>query len=77
MKEEFLAFLQSLINHTDTKESWQKFAVTHYLDDRLEELRRAIVRVAVEDNPMGTKKELSDDALSKIKDIVEEFEVTV
>jgi hypothetical protein len=44
---EFAKFLRRLAAGSVKEIEWNKFIVTHYSDDRLEEIRRSVVRLAI------------------------------
>ena len=45
--DRFIAFLGELASGGGTRESWEYLVVAHYLDPRLEEARRELVRASI------------------------------
>jgi hypothetical protein len=48
LRRDFLAFVDRLAEETSTREDWDRFARTHYMEAELEAARVRIVRVAVQ-----------------------------
>ena len=44
---EFAAFLDRVAASTSTAVDWQMYAITHYTDPALEEMRRRVVRLSI------------------------------
>ncbi len=68
-RDDFLDFALRVALNDASREDWDKYAVTHYLDDELEQLRAAIVRVGISENA----GEISECGAKKIRVLVHEF----
>lgn len=57
----FAEFLDRLALDTEGPDEWFDLVVTHYLDEGLEEVRRSLVRLAIERDPKGNPTWLDSD----------------
>jgi len=50
LRQNFLEFALKVEKGTFSKNEWEKFAVAHYQDDELENIRRDLVRIKIREN---------------------------
>ena len=70
-KDEFIAFAEAVARNESDYSAWQRFAQTHYRDERVERARVEIVKVCIEDDSIGNSKwPVTDEAGAKILEVV-------
>jgi len=74
-KIEFLQFMKNVAaNNSDTSE-WQKYAVQHYDDNKLEDIRALLVKICInDDNFNNSSSQISEKAVIGIGELISEFE---
>ena len=51
---DFVEFAKAVARNEFNYGSWQRYAVTHYADEKIEEARREIVRICNDDDSIGS-----------------------
>lgn len=55
LRRRFREFLQRLIAGTSDLADWDKYAINHYEDEFVEDIRRETVRIMIKHSPVGEK----------------------
>jgi hypothetical protein len=69
--DEFMVFAEAVAKNESDYAAWQRFAVTHYAEERIEKARIEIVRICNDDDSIGNEIwPLTESAANQILDIV-------
>jgi hypothetical protein len=63
-RREFAEFLRDFAAGSSSNVDWQRFVVTHYPDEQLEDIRRSLVRLAIDQQG---SKQLSDEDRKRLQ----------
>jgi len=75
IRTEFLNFLKVISSNNGDYEKWKKYAQQHYHDEIIENIRVRLVKICNGDDSLGNDKwPLTDKALKKIQELVDELE---
>lgn len=71
MRNDFAQFLERLAAGNEFPSDWNHFAVGHHADDLVESIRRQLVRLAIERDPLGLPVWLDVDREQFLKWVVQ------
>ena len=75
LKEQFFLFVQDLVKNGWDKKAWEKYAVNHYQDAALEEIRKELVRVCISDKEFVGNALPSKKTTEKITKMIERLKL--